>query len=317
MNAPECLAELLRATAIDGAFCWWLGERHALSDAGGDHPPAVREALASRLYADFYITGGVAPPLPGHTPRAALARPETDLSSHNGGAGSPQPGWALVGDAGGSFIVEHGGLRMRADHRHLRRSDDGPLVVVPEEVRGLPWGFYTAHGDAGTCDANGGRVDRYYWNPRGDVRPAVLAVVTRHMNLRRLPFRFKVLNDGATNRCDGAVLYVDADLRHAIRPVLTEIAASLRGGLAPRVPALTKALAPGVGFAEDPPGNVSFGTHRCALIAEALLTAGPGAGDDDPRLALIADLFAREGLSLEHPHLNPASDPHDDPPALP
>ena len=166
-----------------------------------------------------------------------------------------------------------------AARRYVRQSDDGPVAVVPKEVTGLPWGFYTAHGDAGSCDADDERIDRYYLNPRGDVRPAVLAVVTGRMNRRGLPFRFKVLNDSATNRCDGAVLYVDSDLRREVRPVLAEIATSLGNGLAPRVPALTKALAPGIGFAEDPPGDVSFGTHRCALLAEALLAPESRAGN--------------------------------------
>ena len=39
-----------------------------------------------------------------------------------------------------------------------------------------------------------------------------------------------------------------------------------------RVPAFTKHLAPGLGFAEDP-GTIrdSFGTHRCRLLAEGTL----------------------------------------------
>jgi hypothetical protein len=316
MNLPACLVELLQTTAIDGAVCWWLGERHPLAEDATDDQLVLRQALASRLYADFYITGGVAPPLPGHTPRAALTRPEPDLSSHNCGGGSPRSGWTILDEDDGSFVVERSGLRLRAARRYVRQPDDGPVVVVPKEVTGLPWGFYTAHGDAGGCDANDERVDRYYLNPRGDSRPAVLAVVTGHMNRRGLPFRFKVLNDSATNRCDGAVLYVDSDLRCEVRPVLAEIATSLRNGLAPRVPALTKALAPGIGFAEDPPGDVSFGTHRCALLAEALLAAESRAGNGDRRHGAIADHFDREGLSLERPHLNAASDPRDDPAPL-
>ena len=53
---------------------------------------------------------------------------------------------------------------------------------------------------------------------------------------------------------------------------------------------MTKALAPGLGIAEDPGEGNSFGLHRCGLIAEGLLRARE-AGQASPsrRLATVID----------------------------
>ena len=53
------------------------------------------------------------------------------------------------------------------------------------------------------------------------------------------------------------------------RPCAPAISAELRN----HVPMLTRRLAAGSAVAEDPGGGESFGTHRCALLAEGILRA--------------------------------------------
>ncbi|MCW2636607.1 MAG: hypothetical protein JWQ99_2974, partial [Blastococcus sp.] len=44
------------------------------------------------------------------------------------------------------------------------------------------------------------------------------------------------------------------------------------------VPAFTRAVAPGIGLADEPHDGTPFDRHRCRLIAAALVAAGPAAG---------------------------------------
>jgi HopA1 effector protein family len=317
MIAPRCLVELVEATALDPPSCSWLGECRRLTGAADGGAEATTHGLARRLYADFYVTGGVAPSAPPPARPWWAPGAIRDLPSSNTGTGSRQERWTVVGREGAVIVVERNGLRVRVDAARVRSGAGGTEVLLPSESIGQPSGFYTAYGDAGGCEPADGAVDRYYWNVRGAGRAALLAEVTAVLNRRFLPFRLKVLNDPDAERCDAAVLYTPTAIRGDIAPVVTEISRSLRAVLRVRVPGLAKPLGSGVAFAEDPGGDESFGTHRCLLIADALLTAhASGVVADEGRLGAIADRFAREGLSLERPHLNPGSDPRRDPPTF-
>jgi hypothetical protein len=78
--------------------------------------------------------------------------------------------------------------------------------------------------------------------------------------------------------------------------------------LRPLTPALTKTLAPGLGLAEDPGGQESFGTHRCLALAEGMVRAYErSASTPEARLEAVAESFDDAGLRLEAPFLNPGS----------
>ena len=150
---------------------------------------------------------------------------------------------------------------------------------------------------------------RLYWNltERGAV-PFVQRG-TRMMNEARLPFRLKVINDAsAFDRCDAGVIYLAKsdcannlglvfDLYRAVRP-------HLKAG----VPAFTRCLAPGLGFAEDPPGDESFGQHRCRLLADGMIRAHQaGQRSLSARLQTVVECFAEAGTALDLPYLNSGS----------
>ncbi|MDB4895709.1 MAG: hypothetical protein JWN15_1971 [Firmicutes bacterium] len=76
-------------------------------------------------------------------------------------------------------------------------------------------------------------------------------------------------------------------------------------------PAFTKVLANGLGLAEDPGGNTSFGMHRCELLAALLChSAAVGLKTTDEKLAFIDEAFGSAGYSLDTPYLNPGSSDH-------
>lgn len=146
---------------------------------------------------------------------------------------------------------------------------------------------------------------RLYWNLRADGAVPFVAAATRALNAAGAAFRLKVLHDPAAfTRCDAAVVYLARDDYPALSTLLLGLHAELAAYLSPRVPVFTATLAPGLGFAEDPGTGESFGEHRCALMAEALVTA---AETGAPPLEAIGKRFARAGLDLDAPHLGPAS----------
>lgn len=326
MSSPrQQVAEVLDALIVHSPAAYtWVGQRFRLPPlAGGETAAgALARELAARLYLDAYVTGGVTPGgvatpwMTGPWPSAAAR----ELSAANRGTGSRQAGWT-VHEVGAQIVVERDGLRLWADPAQVLPDGGGgagvgePVVlVVPEESFGPPHGFYAAYGDAGRGD---GAIDRFYWNVRPGGRPALIEAVTSLLNEAGLPFRVKVLSRPDLSRCDAGVLYAPASDRSRVVAVVAEVHRRVAPHLREAAPALTKRLAPGLGFAEDPPGEESFGTHRCALLAGALvdcLAAGRTTGE--ARMEAVEEAFRRKGLALDAPHRNPGSVARDDPPAI-
>jgi hypothetical protein len=170
-------------------------------------------------------------------------------------------------------------------------------------------GFYLAVGDAPFPQGEAHPVVRWYWNLRPEGAVVLMHHVTARLNQAQQPFRLKVLKDPVRfTRCDAGVLYVPKADWDAVAALLAPIYATLAPHLKPGTPVLTKALAPGLGIAEDPGQGESFGLHRCRLLAEGMLRAYEQRQTSVvARLHAVVDRFAEEGLCLETPFVNPGS----------
>lgn len=323
MNGPPAsavLAEALAAIDVESPqACVWLGQRRRVGAGAPRHDALgrLRAWLADRLYADVYCTGGIAPPDAAAADPSAASLADA-LSAANAGRGSAQDGWIVLdGDGdGGSIVLERGGLRVWADAGDVLATDPRPGVRVrlrcPRESRGLADGFYEAYGDAG--DGADVPLDRHYWNIRPEGRPALMALITTRLNDTEVPFRYKTLNSAGRQRCDAGVLYTPAHLRASVARLLRPVHAAVRGHLRSHCPAFALPLAPGLAFAEDPPGELSFGQHRCRIVAEALVDAFErGITGAPEREAVVTRRWEEQGLSLARPHLNPGSHADDEP----
>ncbi len=164
-------------------------------------------------------------------------------------------------------------------------------------------GFYLALGDA--AEREGGEVVRFYLNVTSEGAVGLVGALTTRLNDLGVPFRLKVVDHPRSfTRCDAAVLYVLERDRAPVEEQVRAVADKIGPHLLPGVPALTLALQPGVGFADDPPGDESFGTSRCRLIAEALVRAAErGQTTVRERLARIEERFQEEGLDARQPYL--------------
>jgi hypothetical protein len=291
------------------------GEPSPITSLGDE--PALLAALEGELYARFYTR-----PTTGHGLAMSdfLARRDllSALSTANSGRGSWEPGWIIdhidedgrvaVAKDGLTFWVEPSGLRA---HSAAIRPGEFCRVLVAKELRSLMTGFYVAIGDGDPDDPRDAPepLVRFYWHLRPEAAAPYIGAVTAALNARGVPFRTKVLNEpGAYLRADAGVLYLGRRHFRMIGDAIAQIHRTIVSGLRPEVPRFTKRLAPGLGLAEDPSNELSFGQHRCRLVARAAWRSfarnDVGLG---PRSEALADEFRAAGLDPARPYLEPQS----------
>jgi hypothetical protein len=169
-------------------------------------------------------------------------------------------------------------------------------------------GFYTVVGEALVENPRPRGDVRVYWNVGREGAPLLVRALTSRLNAAGEPFRLKVADHTARlARCDAAVLYLPGDAFPALRDMLRQVAAELESCLQPQVPAFTLQLAPGVGLSENDPRGESFGSRRCALLADGIVRAHEqGIVRDSDRLEVVAERFAEDGVLIDAPYLDPS-----------
>ncbi len=323
MNAyREAVAAALDAVRIESPTSFsWYGEPSAplpadvIEEMGADTARTyLCHGLQDRFYSSFYCAGQA-------VPRSSLRMAEQprgasffidSLSRANCGTGSRESGWTVVRtEEDGRLVVRREGLSLWARSDEVLGTDTSPgskvSVALPPELLRLSPGFYMALGDEELVV--GEPIVRHYWHLSSSGGAALVAAATRALNEERLPFRLKVLVDPAGySRCDAGVLYTPRGLRTEVASLLPLLLAGVAEHLRPGTPAFTKPLADGLAVAESPPGTESFGTHRCELLAEAMVRAFElGIEAASERLALVEQSFEEQGISLDRPYLNAGS----------
>ena len=267
--------------------------------ASWDNPAALAQVLYTRWY--HAISEGV--------------RICPDLSvyrvAHAFGAGF-QPGWrvaALQPDAGpGAIVAERQGEQRPVSATQYVPADASRLRVVPGDailvnvrIDELNGGFWHLWSPEWRNAAPTHLVRVYFQVAVGNeaafvTRLGGLAPFTAKWNMKILAGAHQ------PGRVDAAVVYVDRD--EGIRtpwlgPLIDAVTPLLNDG----APAFTSRLAPGVAWAEDPGGGVSFGEHRCRILANAAVERPDALRTARVWRQAAALAFAREGLDLSKPHL--------------
>jgi len=320
------LMDVVRATTLRGPTSLsWFGKR------APDLPTAVRRglpsaaarmylhtALQSRLYANFYRTGGAVPVRNEGAPQSktAVAHFLKELGGANAGEGCWEPGWRVLGEQAGELEVVRAGLRIRVRPGQCVsdvEAHDGAGTAVrlrlPNALADLSPGYYMALGDAQLSHASPGEILRVYWHVTAPGAAALMQSITRSLNRAGVPFRFKTLiNPTDYTRCDSAVLYILREHYEVVRPLLDPIYGEVARFLRWRTPVFTKALAPGLAIAEQPPSSESFGMDRCRVLADGLIRAQElKRPSPDGRLRVVLDRFRRAEIRPGAPYLNPGS----------
>jgi hypothetical protein len=301
--------ELLAALRVHSGGGWsWFGRRRDLpsipvEDTSIRRHAAMRE-LRDHLYGRFYVTGGPAPGGPPGAPDTAQWLSER-LMRIGASMTSRQPGWRVVRAQRRVLILEQSGLTVRATASDIAggapRAGELVEAYVPGALEAAQGGFVLLLGRRTLSEVSEDPVDRIYWHVRASAAPPLASMLAGDLDGRDVPFRLKVLAaPGLFVRCDAAILHVPRRDRKAAVAIARDVRGRMRDGMVDATPVFTRRLAGGVALAEEPPGGESFGMHRCALLADALLMAAERAvTDEEGRMAIVRERFADEGIALE------------------
>jgi len=320
------LAAAVRAVTIRSPTGYaWLGHpsrplprflRDALS--GVESRRHLVASLHEELYSSFYTTGWPVPARSGRAqPVASDPGLAAALSDANAGSGSWESGWTVDRRDGDDAIVATPRLRVRVSASECRADDGGPIrpgvavrVRLPKELPALSPGFFVVLGAAEFDRVTSGDTLRVYWHITAAGAPALVRALSSRLNAEIVPFRLKIANHPVRfDRCDAAVLYVPIEAFDVIRGGLADIATALTSSLRPKIPAFTRAFAPGVGLAESPTTGESFGEHRCGLLANGIVDAHEqGVAAGAARVEAVIESLAASGVKVDAPYLERSLD---------
>jgi hypothetical protein len=250
---------------------YWFGKRYRIgqNDQSLDLSAArnlLVTALQLRLYASFYCQGiptATLTPLDSipQFPVAVRAIPFVNqLSLANTGTGQEEFGWTVRDIQARSVRVARDGLELCVDVDDCisvasSQVREGAVVALPLPKESWVYspGFYLARSDVPFPGPGLGKITRVYWNVTSAGAIRLMRMMTHSLNRAHVPFSLKVwIHQLQFPRCDSAVLYSRAVDYPAVSAAMSSLYPNLVGQLYPRTPALTKRLAMGLGFAEDP-----------------------------------------------------------------
>ncbi|GAA4396758.1 hypothetical protein GCM10023187_05260 [Nibrella viscosa] len=154
---------------------------------------------------------------------------------------------------------------------------------------------------------------RFYFHPYPDLAESVTNLLITHLDAVNVHFLIKYLpSNKDPNRCDRIILYLPQRQFVTGSWTILQIYPFIRDHLIDRLPLFTKKILSGIGFAEDPVVDESFGEMRCSWLAEVIiawaLTLPSGTTGIPPADLLIDALKKAQKINdLETIHLTPGS----------
>lgn len=301
----------------------WFGSRYSELPDSDERLAAIErrkllvEAVTDCLYSNYYCTGAAVPCAKywRYDVRTSHSKFVEEILN----ADSSRVAWSemKVLRASESVIVTaYGRVEIyTARSSSMLRTVDG--MPIPANNANLPSTVFVG-GKSWTLGASPGfiflfgqreirvgpAIHRVYLNLRPSGAIEFVAAGTQHLNRRCIPFRLKVLANPLfySRRLDTAVIYLnltDPAAREAVSAAYREVAHHARD----EHPALTRRIAAGLAIAEDPGDGLSFGTHRCQLLAESFVRAAERefTAQSDVHQCVVT-VFSEHGIDLLQPH---------------
>ncbi|MCD0465311.1 T3SS effector HopA1 family protein [Flavobacterium sp. ENC] len=151
-------------------------------------------------------------------------------------------------------------------------------------------------------------LTRIYWNCISEGAPVLINILTKKLNYYNIPFLFKCLNHPDLYfRRDAAVLYIEDAILPIIKMLLPEVCDEMKEYLEQDVPLFAYPYAKGVGIAESPNAQESFGMNRVAILAETLFQTAHKKVVADAVVNEIAAAFVQRGIDPKATFLNKGS----------
>lgn len=179
-------------------------------------------------------------------------------------------------------------------------------VFFPKEDRYRQPTFYYAFSNVFMDTSK--KLIRIYWNCTGEGAAVLLHNITATLNNYNIPFLFKCLNHPDLYfRRDAAVLYLEDDSMPLIEQILPEIVQKVECYLEDDVPLFSYRYSKGIGIAENPGLQESFGMNRMTIVAETILRIASKNLPSDALISEIAAAFQKKGIAPSVPYLNKGS----------
>lgn len=192
-------------------------------------------------------------------------------------AGTPLAGLYRAAHAGSATRLARGSLSVVARHDVLRAG-----------------GWWRTWGEHGTPPRGRRGSVRLMLTPHPDCLAEFVSTVTGRMLSGRTPWSLACSTDPLRITRTGSAVLDLPGLDDVPADLLTELQPLLR----PTAPPLCLPIAVGVGAAEYPDNGMTFGEHRCHLVALGLR---PRRRSRDP-LSTIARVFTTYGIDPAAPH---------------
>ncbi|GLX53264.1 MULTISPECIES: T3SS effector HopA1 family protein [Streptomyces] len=237
------------------------------------------------------------------------------LSEANQGSGYWDSDWRTVTAGPERCRVRKNSLTLTVTAEEILPPSAGPgqpvSVRFPPERPYMYPGWYLAIGDAGLPRHGERPVVRLYYAPRDPAAAAgLMRAITDLLCGAGVPYQLKAANhpEGYERR-DAMVLYLYRDDWRSQERALTDLHREHSGTLRDTGPAFALELGRGWWLADEPEQRhgrlMSFGQHRCLLVAEGLVAAWrDGRTTAADRLGAIEERYRAERLDPAKPYLN-------------
>lgn len=308
------LAKMMDALVIDSDYSFRLADEQfsVTPSSTASDTPLIRNMQFVLYRACYCHPFGLPVPKVENPPSAEHLLQE--LTSIHNGLSTWDRGWSLYGAGTDGRVYLQKGERQRialpgefitaTPGASLQTGMQVSLWMERSSAMYQP-GFFHFFGDIPTDSWDDFDLFRFYFHTIPHGVSHLIRNLSRSLSRYRIPYMMKTLVQPESYiRADATVLYIARRYHQIVLRILQNLSDADRQALRPEIPLFTSMLSSGIGFADDPGRNESFGMHRCRLVAEAIYTCAlEGRQDTASRMEATERIFTQNGLTLDRPHL--------------
>lgn len=311
-NILEELTNLIEQLEVSGSHITFREKQYAIM------PENALGSLVNVLYSECYALK--------ETYQKGLAKRQNGtigisddfvnlLSANNHTKDKEEQGWQIKNAYSNGYVevIKHGKTKA-VRYSELRNLPNGIAPAIgqtvavhfsKEDKQRQPSFYYVFSNHALDLSQ---KLTRIYWNINSKGAAELIKNITKTLNHYNIPFLFKCLNHPDLYfRRDAAVLYIEDDAMHIINLILPEICGIMNEYLEEDVPLFTYKYSKGVGIAESPNTQESFGMNRVGIVAEILMHSVQKNETSDAVIKQIETAFLKKGINPSAPFLNKGS----------
>ncbi|MGH2667184.1 T3SS effector HopA1 family protein [Flavobacterium sp.] len=308
----EELTSLIEQLELSDFHITFRGKQYAVT------PENATEGLVNILYSECYALK--------ETHQKGLAKRENgivevsnefinQLSANNHSKDREEQGWQIKSNYSNGYVeVIKEGKTKAVRYSELKDLPNGFVPAIGQTVtvyfskedKERQPSFYYVFSNCSFDFSK--KMTRIYWNINSNGAALLIDNITKKLNYYNIPFLFKCLNHPDFYfRRDAAVLYVEDGMMRIVKSLLPEICELMEEYLDDDVPLFTYRYNKGVGIAESPNTQESFGMNRVGIVAGALINSMQLKEPSENIIKQIETAFLKKGINPSTPFLNKGS----------